>query len=194
MIIAVDFDEVLFLTVSEMIDWYENLYGFRPDYEDFKNYRFHEAFKITQDEATVRYIDFANSAHSQAISPMAHAVSVLQKRLQLGDQPFIASASQVEVVESKQKRLDIYYPGIFQKFHAANHYSLANGPVCTKADICREIGAEVMIDDLPKHLLECVGVVKYPILLGDYPWNRGEFPGLIRAANWQEIDEILSRA
>jgi|GEM_PF-2567465 len=194
MIIAVDFDEVLFLTVSEMIDWYENLYGFRPDYKDFKNYRFHEAFKTTQDVATVRYIDFANSLHSQNILPLPRALDTLNKRKNQGDTVFIASSSQVEVVDSKRQRIDTHYPGIFKDFHAANHYSLLNGPVCTKADICRKIGAEVMIDDLPKQLLECVGVVKYPILLGDYPWNRGEFPGLIRAANWQEIDEILSRA
>lgn len=191
MVIAVDFDEVLFLTVLEMIDWYEKEFGFRPDYEDFKNYRFHEAFKTDQDTATVRYIDFANSDHSQNISPLSAAVDVLKRRIGFGDKPFIASSSQVEVVESKQKRIEKFYKGIFHDFHAANHYSLTDGPVCSKADICRQIEAGVMIDDNPKHLLECVPFVKIPILFGHYPWNRGKFPGIYRAADWQEVEIIL---
>lgn len=189
--IAVDFDEVLFPLVLRMMERHETLYGVKLDYDDFRNYRFNEALKVGEDEASNYYLDFALSEFSIKTLPLAHAFDVLLKRKTAGDRLFIASSSQVEVVESKQMRLDQHFPGIFEVFHAANHYSMLGGPVRSKRDICLEIEADVMIDDNPRHLLECVGAVKYPILLGDFPWNKGEFPTLIRARDWREVDQIL---
>lgn len=190
--IAVDFDEVLFLLVARMIKWHKKVYNFEPNYEDFRNYRFHEAFKTPEDVASRRYIDFALSQYSAKTQPLPFAVDVLASRMKNGDALFIASSSQVEVVDAKRLRLEKHFPSFFEDFHAANHYSLLNGPVRSKADICQEIDADVMIDDNPKHLLECAHFVKTPILFGNYPWNKGEFPTLVRAADWSEVDRILN--
>lgn len=189
---AVDFDEVLFFLVSRMIEWHDNLFDTQLDYEKFCHYRFFEAFGTTDEEASRRYIDFARSDYSVRTLPILNAFNVLSRRKNLGDKFYIASSSQIEVVESKKQRLENHFPNIFEDFHAANHYSLLDGPTRSKADICCEIGADVMIDDNPKHLLGCVDCVKIPILFGDYPWNKGEFPTLIRAANWHEVEEILN--
>lgn len=190
--IAVDFDEVLFLLVSRMIEWHDNLFGTKLDYEDFRNYRFHEAFKTSNDIATRRYIDFALSDYSFETSPISNAYDVLVRRKQMNDQLFIASASQVEVVDSKKNRLLRHFPELFEDFHATNHYSLLGGRVRPKAEICADLAVDVIIDDNPMHLSDCAGIVKFPILFGDYPWNRGDFPQLIRAADWRDVEKILN--
>lgn len=190
--IAIDYDEVLFLLVARMIEWHKRVYGFEPNYEDFHNYRFEEAFKTPEEVASHRYIEFALSQYSLFTPPLDYSFCVLEKQKKIGSQLYIASSSQTEVVEVKRKRLEMHYPGFFEDFHAANHYSFLDGPVRSKADICREINADVMIDDNPKHLLECANVVKLPILFGDYPWNRGKFPELIRAADWLAVEQILN--
>lgn len=191
LVIAVDFDEVLFLLVQRMIEWYEIIYNEKLNYEDFCHYRFYEAFKTTEAIASQRYIDFALSDYSAETLPLPDAFDVLSQRKMAGDEIYIASSSQIEVVEAKRLRLKNHLPEIFADFHAANHYSLLDGPVRSKADICIELKADVMIDDNPKHLLECINYVKMPILFGDYPWNKGDFPQLIRVANWLEVGEIL---
>src|SRR5207302_7910480 len=62
-----------------------------------------------------------------------------------------------------------------------------------KGEVCKEIGASVLIDD---HLYHAADVVKYGVkclLFGDYPWSESEElpPGIIRVRNWDEVLKIL---
>ena len=190
--IAVDFDEVLFLLVEPMIEWHDQLYGTKLNYEDFCNYRFHEAIKSTEKEASRRYIDFALSEYSLKTPPIVNAHSVLSKRKAGGDTLHIATSSQIEVVEAKKNRLEKHFGGLFDGFHYTNYYSLIDGPIRSKAEICQELGIDIIIDDNPEHLTACTGCVQTLILFGDYPWNKGDYPGFMRAANWTEVEQILN--
>lgn len=64
-----------------------------------------------------------------------------------------------------------------------------------KADICKEIGIKIMIEDVAKYALECaeVGIL---VILFDKPWNKGiKHKNIIRVNNWIEaLKEINSFA
>lgn len=56
-----------------------------------------------------------------------------------------------------------------------------------KSEVCKEIGASVLIDDALKHAEE-VASHGIPVLLPDKPWNRDYTPpGVVRVQSWNDI-------
>lgn len=90
-----------------------------------------------------------------------------------------------------------HYPGLFQEIHFGNHFAL-EGESRSKSDICRCLGAKVLIDDNPRYALECAEV-GIRVLLFDYensyPWCKSEFvsqhPLVTKVHNWEEVEHRL---
>ena len=65
----------------------------------------------------------------------------------------------------------------------------------TKKEMCKRIGASVLIDDNWNYVHECRDIVKVPILFGEYGWNRRSDPkdyeGMVRCRNWEEVVNVL---
>ena len=59
----------------------------------------------------------------------------------------------------------------------------------SKGRICREIGAEFLIDDQPKHVNGAAENGVKSLLFGDYNWNRDAeiSPNVTRIKNWLEV-------
>ncbi|KAL0292395.1 UNVERIFIED_CONTAM: hypothetical protein Scaly_2593000 [Sesamum calycinum] len=70
--------------------------------------------------------------------------------------------------------IEKHYPGLFQEIHFGNHFAL-DGQSRPKSDICRSLGAKVLIDDNPRYAIECAEV-GIKVLLFDYensyPWSK----------------------
>jgi hypothetical protein len=72
-----------------------------------------------------------------------------------------------------------------------NHWGLT-GEKRTKAELCSELGARVLIDDLVDYARQCSHVVDRVIIFGEYPWNGGEGPhNAHRAADWSRACELI---
>lgn len=73
----------------------------------------------------------------------------------------------------------------------------------TKGDVCRQIGANVLVDDHVVHGESVLAAgINEVIVFGDYPWNRSVelSKGMVRCLNWfgdhgviGEIERIASR-
>jgi len=63
----------------------------------------------------------------------------------------------------------------------------------TKTEICREVGADYLIDDQPKHCIAAAGAGITSLLFGDYKWNRTIKleTNMVRTKNWQEVLEYF---
>lgn len=63
----------------------------------------------------------------------------------------------------------------------------------TKADLCKQIGAEYLIDDQLKHCLAVAEVGIQAVLFGDYRWNQHDnLPvNVTRASNWDEVERYF---
>lgn len=81
-----------------------------------------------------------------------------------------------------------HLPDTFTGFHFTNIYAAGGGSrVRSKAEVCREIGAGLLIDDALRHARDVAeaGIVA---IIPDRPWNQEETPnGTHRMHSWPEI-------
>ena len=65
----------------------------------------------------------------------------------------------------------------------------------TKKEMCKKIGASVLIDDNWVYINECKDILKAPILFGVYGWNRRadpkDYEGMYCCSNWNEVVDVL---
>jgi len=64
----------------------------------------------------------------------------------------------------------------------------------TKNDVIKQIGADYLIDDQPKHCIAAAKAGIKTVLFGDYKWNRDLKlrKNMVRARNWQEVLEYFN--
>lgn len=67
--------------------------------------------------------------------------------------------------------LDKNFKGVFSAVVFGNHYGRV-GPKVGKAELCRSLHAEVLIDDRVKYCKDVATTVRTALLFGDYAWNR----------------------
>jgi 5'(3')-deoxyribonucleotidase len=93
--------------------------------------------------------------------------------------------------------IERHFPGVFSDVHFGNHFAL-EGSSRPKSEICRAIGAQVLIDDNPRYAEECAAA-GIQVLLYDwdlsYPWSKTpEGPTherIARVTSWQEVEAAL---
>jgi hypothetical protein len=83
----------------------------------------------------------------------------------------IVTARLTRLEEVTKKWIDTYFPNIFHEMHFGNHFS-TSGKSRSKSQMCREIGAKLLIDDSLVYAQQCIKEGIKVILFGDYPWNR----------------------
>lgn len=69
--------------------------------------------------------------------------------------------------------IDKHYPEIFSEVHFGNHFA-KSGQSKKKSEICKEIGADVLVDDNPKYAHECASSGMHVLLFNwerQYPWS-----------------------
>ena len=87
-----------------------------------------------------------------------------------------------------------YFPNIFT---GVRFTGFLQGDDITKGLVCREIGAQVMIDDLPTHIESVIdeGGLREAIIFGDYPWNKDHKLGsvVVRCLDWLSVESEITR-
>ncbi|KAF5748382.1 pectinesterase [Tripterygium wilfordii] len=94
--------------------------------------------------------------------------------------------------------IERHYPGLFREIHFGNHFAL-DGESRPKSEICRSLGANVLIDDNPRYAAECAEA-GIKVLLFDYensyPWCKTELvnkhPLVTKVENWEEDSKCTS--
>lgn len=89
-----------------------------------------------------------------------------------------------------------YYPGIFSRIMMGNHYG-REGVKKSKPEMCKELGAVLLIDDSLDYARQCAESNLNAILFGDYPWNKLEnedlHENIVRVAHWKEVEQAIDR-
>jgi 5'(3')-deoxyribonucleotidase len=91
------------------------------------------------------------------------------------------------------------FPGLFSAVHYAGIWDGTNKDDAykrlkyTKAEICREIGADYLIDDQLKHCLAAAEAGLEVLLFGNYKWNQSaKLPKKVtRVAGWPAVQEYF---
>jgi len=91
-----------------------------------------------------------------------------------------------------------HFGDVFEEIHFAGIWDNLDGNVLEKlkldkTEICKQIGADYLIDDQPKHCIAAADAGIKALLFGDYKWNRNTKlkTGMTRVNNWQEVLEYF---
>ncbi|KAF7837604.1 uncharacterized protein G2W53_006086 [Senna tora] len=206
--VAVDVDEVLGNFVSALNRFIADHYSSNYSVSEYHVYEFFKIWNCSRDEeclmalgiplkADIRVHEFFKTPYFKTgIHPLPGAQTALQKLSRFCNLSVVTSRQNV-IKDHTIEWLEKNYPGLFQEIHFGNHFAL-DGVSRPKSEICRSLGAKVLIDDNPRYAMECAEV-GIRVLLFDfensYPWCKIEsveqHPLVTKVKNWEEVEQQL---
>jgi len=113
--------------------------------------------------------------------------SIALKKLAKGHDLIIITAREPSWEKATHSWVKTHYPDIFTDvFFAGNKYFPGH---TTKGQLCREIGADWLIDDNVEHCMTAIDNNVKAILFGEYGWHQNVPQELKRCRNWQVVEE-----
>ena len=191
-VVAVDADEVLAEFMEHFLMFHNARYETRFTKSEITSFRFEEVFKIEERDVLRRIGEFYEDQVIHNIRPVEGAEEGINSLIDKGYQLEIITARPPYYRQITVDWVEKHFPGKFEQIHFAFNPFNINSERLTKAEICKQIGAEVLIDDNLVNALDCAdrGITVY---LMDAPWNQvEELPKkVIRVKSWEEILERL---
>ncbi|XP_008803370.2 uncharacterized protein LOC103716941 isoform X2 [Phoenix dactylifera] len=197
LVVAVDVDEVLGSFLSALNQFIADRYSSNHSVTEYYVYEFFKIWNCSRAEADIRVHEFFKTVYfKEGIHPIPGAQHVLHKLATFCNLSVVTSR-QHAIKEDTLKWIEKHYPGLFQEIHFGNHFAL-DGQSRPKSEICKSLGAQVLIDDNPRYALECADV-GIRVLLFDYensyPWcktnSATSHPLVTKVHNWQEVENQL---
>ena len=194
LLIGVDKDDVLVDFNTRLAEYHNTHYGSNYRIEDLTSYYLHETWQCTQEVALERVVSFYNSVHFDDLEPVPDAKEVL-RRLKKKANLLVITARPDYTSQVTTRSLEKYYPGLFDGVIFTGTFT-GDGPKKTKADVCEELGVDVMIDDHYDNLTGCADRGIKSILLRR-PWNKKHSDeevgaqGIIPVHSWLEVPKHI---
>ncbi|KAI3902934.1 hypothetical protein MKW92_003949 [Papaver armeniacum] len=197
LVVAVDVDEVLGNFVSALNRFIADRYSSSHSVSEYHVYEFFRIWNCSRDEADIRVHEFFKTPYFKTgIHPLPGAQVTLHKLSKFCNLSVVTSR-QNAIKDHTIEWLEKHFPGLFQEIHFGNHFAL-DGISRPKSEICRSLGAHVLIDDNPRYALECAEA-GIQVLLFDYensyPWSKSEsaalHPMVTKVHNWDEVEQQL---
>jgi 5'(3')-deoxyribonucleotidase len=175
--IAIDCDDVLVPTARHIIDDYNERFGTQVGFEHF--YDMTDATLDvwgveSREEAVKRVADFLYSDKHSKIKPDSEAILAI-KKLAVEHELHLVSGRIDALKPVTEQMLKKYFPNCFRTVEHTNFIAQKETKLVSrsKGDICRVIGADILIDDHPHHAESALAAnVSKVILFGEYAWNR----------------------
>ncbi|OAX44907.1 hypothetical protein K503DRAFT_13335 [Rhizopogon vinicolor AM-OR11-026] len=200
-VIAIDLDDVLCSTNIELAEWHNKVYGTQMTLSDFYYYYYWKnPFWGTPLTTRAKVWQFYISGQMSQARPVPGAREGIEALRALGYRLIIVTARSKEGQADSWAWVERWFPGCFHSMICTGQFLNAPGkPVqdgvgamtsahknndiftkLSKAQVCIDIGAKLLIDDSLENALACVnyipldGVAKPPpvLLFGSYEWNK----------------------
>lgn len=187
--IAVDIDDVLASSAEDFVIFSNQRWGTHLTVADY-NEHWADMWQVSIDEVRKRTQEWYDAKLVAVYAPKDNAKSTLiklAKRFKL----VVATARAVELQKDTLDWIDKHYSNIFSEVHHAGIWDsiTMGGYQATKTELCKQIGADYLVDDQLKHCLSANEAGIKTVLFGDYSWNRkDDLPkSIYRAMNWNEV-------
>mmetsp|Transcript_10367 Transcript_10367/g.31707 ORF Transcript_10367/g.31707 Transcript_10367/m.31707 type:complete len:213 (+) Transcript_10367:303-941(+) len=194
--VAVDIDEVLGGFVDALSMFHNTQYGGDLSRTDFFSYTFREVWGGTEEESKAKVHAFFESDFFRNISPVEGSQAGIRKLQEHGFELSVVTSRQLAIEKQTRNWLKEHFPGAFTHIVFGNAWA-EGGRKRSKPELCREVGASVLIDDSPVYTQQCAEVGIRGILFdlgGTYTWNKGDedLHGLVqRVYSWDEAVERI---
>ncbi len=202
LIVAVDVDEVLgrfleSLNVYIMEEFPQRTFAVN----DYFVYEFARVWNVSPAESNRIVHEFFETRHFADIAPIPGALESLERmKRSLNVRLNVVTSRQHVIKEPTIDWLEEHYGGVFDDVCFGNHFSMS-GASKKKSELCREIGAGVLIDDNLTYAIECAEAGIEVLLFdweGGYPWSNQEsaanadaHPLVTRVRSWDEVEDVL---
>lgn len=190
MIIAIDCDEVLINGTEYIIGTYNQRHGTSLPLKDAYNSKSPHWGRSSLEEVMARIENIQRSDEYAQIAPSPKAVEVVQKLAEHNELHMVTARSE-QVFDITERMVEKYFGN---SFVSLEHVGLGR----SKGEVCRSIGADMLIDDSRKHVIDALEKgVRYPIWFGSYVWQQADeqlplAQGIYRCANWDEVYSIVN--
>ena len=198
LVIAIDCDDVLVDTAQDLLQFYNQKYGTSLDETNFyatdvDPVRFGVA---TFHEVIERFSERFLMLEHLEIAPSQSTIEAIQR---------IASAHELHIITGRSSAMERatlamvnkYFKGCFTTIEHTNYITADKHAVKrTKGEVCRQIGADVLIDDYIEHVRNVIAAgVPHAIIFGDFDWGkRGSLPdNTKRCVSWREVEAEIER-
>jgi uncharacterized HAD superfamily protein len=167
--IAIDLDDVTVSIVQELTDYYNKMYNTAYTFQDYQDYDLSIVWKCSPEEAMKRVYAFYHSDLMDTLAPVSGAVAGISTLLTQHDVTFVTSRP--PFLEEKTKRwIETYFPGKQLPVYFTNQYAPPGSAKQKKSDVCKYIGARLIIEDSPIYAYDC-SQEGIDVLLFERPWN-----------------------
>lgn len=196
--IAVDCDDVLAYTFPILLFLLNKRFGKDFKISDVLAYNLADLFGVEGADIADAYMDFDKRGIFFQLPVFAGAVDGLRALKERGNEIHVVSSRPEYMRKHTSDYLKKYFDGLIKELHLAEHPSdLKSGEGLSKAEIVKDIKADVLVDDCLEHILEAYQVGAGGILFdyrGMYGWNKGDLPeGVKRVHGWREVVREIDR-
>jgi uncharacterized HAD superfamily protein len=189
--IGIDIDEVISEFVKPYLEFHNNKFGTNINYEDISRPLFWEDLGYNIDEMQILFDDFQENhllpENFPLLSGSKEGINLLNKKNKL----FIITSRPKKIFEQTKKFFDKHFPENDFKIFFSGEVHISNNSK-SKADICKKLNIDFLIEDGPKIALDCAkkGI---KVFLMDKPWNKDyeHHNNIIKVKNWEEIVKNL---
>eukprot|EP00775_Hariotina_reticulata_P008207 gene8207-8398_t len=195
--VAVDVDEVLGRFVHALNKFCKEEYGMDYSVSDYWIYEFAKIWHCDQDRSNYIVHEFFKSDHFNDGIPIIPGAFESLCRLATNCDLVVVTSRQHVIQDLTLEWLDRHYEGLFGEVYFGNHFAL-QGTSRKKSDICKTIGAQVLIDDNVGYAMECANAGINVLLYdweGSYPWSKlpegFSHPRIQVVHNWQDVEAAV---
>ncbi len=192
-VIAVDIDDVLAVNGQTFIEFSNNQWGTKLTIEDFQE-DFRTMWGISNDEVAERMEEYARLGIVSDYPHIEDAVPVLAK-LKLNYRLIVITSRRQSLINHTDAWLKKYFGELFEEVHYSGIFdNLDHGSYhATKAEICKDVGADFLIDDQLKHCEAVAEAGITALLFGEYTWNKvTNLPRrVLRVNSWAEVEKYF---
>jgi uncharacterized HAD superfamily protein len=190
MVIGVDIDDVLADLASCLVKFHNEHFGTFLTKEDHSNYDLSKIWGCSKSESMERMMKFFESEQFENVLPLSGAFEGVKALKEMGNRLFIITSRPHALKEKTIKWINTHFEGYFDEIYFTGHP--ATQGAIKKANLCKELGVEIMLEDCLEVAFECLEK-NISVILFDSPWNRCvNLPeGIIRVSSWSEILRAL---
>lgn len=195
MIIAVDVDEVLANFMEDALVLFNKEEKTNWKRNQFTNYDLSKIFNETHQQTMDRIHRFYMHKSFASIKPIPNsqeAIFQLAKNHKL-----IALTSRPSIIEKQTKEwLKKNFGNSIKEIRMTNQWNNDGGNSTTKAKICAEIKAKILIEDSSSYLIECLNNNNQMYgIMPNCPWNKNEpnHKRIFRVNSWKEIPALVDK-
>lgn len=188
--IAIDIDEVTADFISYFVYFHNLMYKTNFSKDKIASYYLHEAFETEKNEMGLRFAEFQSLHLLEEVKPSEGAIEGIKSLIKRGFSPVFVTARPKTIEKETKLWLQKYFGN--NKLPVFFTHQASGMPKLKKSQICKSIGAEILIDDHIDNAIDCAqnGI---KVFLFDAPWNQtDDLPqGVIRVKSWKEIQKLL---